>query len=179
VNQNSIISTDRLILRRWRDSDREPFARMNADPRVMEFFAELLLRERSDALVDSSFQGARIRPLCGGASARQSFHRVYRLGGSKHDSRLALKSVGDSLRSVGAEVSPQRVRAQSPIMRSKTWVLMKLSQRQCPPIRGQGGSWRSSPWRTTLLMTSTTRSCRKDIVCDGTCCIGCEGLEAW
>src|SRR5262249_10587322 len=43
---------DRLYLRRWRPSDREPFARMNADPRVMEFFPGLLSRQESDALVD-------------------------------------------------------------------------------------------------------------------------------
>lgn len=35
MSQNPIPTTDRLIFRRWRDSDREPFARMNADPRVM------------------------------------------------------------------------------------------------------------------------------------------------
>src|SRR3954468_23262661 len=44
-----MIETPRLILRPWRDSDREPFARMNADPRVMEFFIEPLTREESDA----------------------------------------------------------------------------------------------------------------------------------
>lgn len=44
--------TDRLILRRWRDSDREPFARLNADPRVMEFFPKPLSTEESNAGVD-------------------------------------------------------------------------------------------------------------------------------
>jgi len=48
----TILTTDRLILRPWRESDREPLARMNADPRVMEFFAARLSREESDALVD-------------------------------------------------------------------------------------------------------------------------------
>jgi len=52
VIQNPILTTERLILRRWGESDREPFARMNADPRVMEFFAERLSRQGSDALVD-------------------------------------------------------------------------------------------------------------------------------
>jgi RimJ/RimL family protein N-acetyltransferase len=46
------LSTDRLILRRWRDSDREPFARINADPRVMEFMPAILTREQSDHLAD-------------------------------------------------------------------------------------------------------------------------------
>ncbi len=46
------IETPRLLLRAWRDSDREPFARMNADPQVMEFFPACLTREQSDGLVD-------------------------------------------------------------------------------------------------------------------------------
>lgn len=44
--------TDRLLLRAWQDEDREPFARLNADPAVMERFPSLLDREGSDALVD-------------------------------------------------------------------------------------------------------------------------------
>ena len=35
--------TERLRLRQWRDSDLEPFAALNADPKVMEFFPEPLL----------------------------------------------------------------------------------------------------------------------------------------
>lgn len=44
--------TERLILRRWRDSDREPFARLNVDPRVMEYMPHVLTRDQSDALAD-------------------------------------------------------------------------------------------------------------------------------
>ncbi|MEJ5913649.1 GNAT family N-acetyltransferase [Pseudokineococcus sp. 1T1Z-3] len=42
--------TERLLLRRWRTEDREPFAAMNADPEVMEHFPALLDRTSSDAL---------------------------------------------------------------------------------------------------------------------------------
>jgi RimJ/RimL family protein N-acetyltransferase len=45
------LKTPRLILRRWRDSDREPFAALNADPEVMEHFPATLSREESDAAV--------------------------------------------------------------------------------------------------------------------------------
>jgi len=45
------LETRRLVLRRWRDSDREPFHRMNSDPRVMEFFPACLSRQESDALM--------------------------------------------------------------------------------------------------------------------------------
>src|SRR2546430_5113039 len=42
----------RLLLRRWRDEDRTPFAALNADPAVMEHFPATLRRRESDALVD-------------------------------------------------------------------------------------------------------------------------------
>lgn len=38
-------------MRRWRDEDLAPFAAMNADPVVMEFFPSTLARADSDALV--------------------------------------------------------------------------------------------------------------------------------
>jgi RimJ/RimL family protein N-acetyltransferase len=49
---NQIVTTERQILRQWRDSDREAFARMNADPRVMVFMPSVLSTEESDALAD-------------------------------------------------------------------------------------------------------------------------------
>jgi RimJ/RimL family protein N-acetyltransferase len=47
-----VIRTDRLLLRRWSEPDREPFAAMNADPAVMEHMQGVLSRDRSDAFVD-------------------------------------------------------------------------------------------------------------------------------
>jgi RimJ/RimL family protein N-acetyltransferase len=44
--------TERLILRRWREADREPFARMNRDPAVMEYFQAPLSRQESDQMID-------------------------------------------------------------------------------------------------------------------------------
>jgi RimJ/RimL family protein N-acetyltransferase len=41
--------TERLLLRQWRDADLEPWAAMNADPQVREFFAGTLTREQSAA----------------------------------------------------------------------------------------------------------------------------------
>jgi RimJ/RimL family protein N-acetyltransferase len=46
------LETERLRLRQWIESDREPFARLNADPRVMEFFPNILDRAASDAMID-------------------------------------------------------------------------------------------------------------------------------
>jgi RimJ/RimL family protein N-acetyltransferase len=46
------LRTSRLVLRRWRDDDRELFAALNADPVVMEHFPARLGRAESDAFVD-------------------------------------------------------------------------------------------------------------------------------
>ena len=46
------LRTARLRLRAWREEDREPFAAMNADPRVMRWFPSPLTREQSDATMD-------------------------------------------------------------------------------------------------------------------------------
>jgi RimJ/RimL family protein N-acetyltransferase len=46
------IRTDRLLMRRWRDSDRAPFAALNGDPETMKFFPETLDRAASDAFAD-------------------------------------------------------------------------------------------------------------------------------
>jgi RimJ/RimL family protein N-acetyltransferase len=43
---------ERLILRQWIDTDLEPFAEMNTDPRVMCHFPALLSREQSEADMD-------------------------------------------------------------------------------------------------------------------------------
>ncbi|HEY8302912.1 MAG TPA: GNAT family N-acetyltransferase [Jatrophihabitans sp.] len=44
------LTTERLILRPWRDSDLEPFAALNADPEVMRFFPRRLDRAASDVM---------------------------------------------------------------------------------------------------------------------------------
>lgn len=45
------LRTDRLLLRRWRDSDLAPWAELNADPEVREHLGELLTPEQSAASV--------------------------------------------------------------------------------------------------------------------------------
>ena len=45
------LQTERLILRRWRESDHEPFAAINADPRVMEHFPALMTLAETAALI--------------------------------------------------------------------------------------------------------------------------------
>jgi RimJ/RimL family protein N-acetyltransferase len=47
------VRTDRLLLRRWRPDDADPFAALNADPEVMRFIGggRSLARAESDALL--------------------------------------------------------------------------------------------------------------------------------
>ena len=52
MNEAPELRTERLLLRRWRRDDREPFATMNADPVVMEHFLSVLTKAESNAFVD-------------------------------------------------------------------------------------------------------------------------------
>jgi RimJ/RimL family protein N-acetyltransferase len=51
VNEPVVLQTERLVLRPWRDEDLAPFAALNADPRVREYFPTCLTRVESDASV--------------------------------------------------------------------------------------------------------------------------------
>ena len=53
----AVLTTDRLRLRPWEDRDLEPFAALNADPKVMEFFPKCLDRRESDALARRIVEG--------------------------------------------------------------------------------------------------------------------------
>lgn len=60
--------TARLRLRQWCAEDREPFAVLNADSKVMEFFPALLNRSESDAManrlkIDAAFNQELLRLL--------------------------------------------------------------------------------------------------------------------
>ncbi|MFK7779038.1 MAG: GNAT family N-acetyltransferase [Gimesia sp.] len=46
------METSRLILRKWRDSDVAPFAKLNADPRVMKHFPKTLSYEESAQMIN-------------------------------------------------------------------------------------------------------------------------------
>lgn len=46
------LRTARLLLRPWREKDRDPFAALNADPEVMRWLPATSTREQSDAFVD-------------------------------------------------------------------------------------------------------------------------------
>jgi RimJ/RimL family protein N-acetyltransferase len=59
--RGTILETPRLILRHWRPEDRAPFARINADPRVMRFFPGVLSPAESDGAADRIAQALSAR----------------------------------------------------------------------------------------------------------------------
>jgi RimJ/RimL family protein N-acetyltransferase len=48
----TMFETDRLILRAFRETDRDPWAAMNADPEVMRHFPATLSRAEADGVMD-------------------------------------------------------------------------------------------------------------------------------
>ncbi len=46
------LTTSRLYLRRWTDSDLEPFATLNRDPEVMRYFPSTLDLDQTAAMIE-------------------------------------------------------------------------------------------------------------------------------
>ena len=63
ADADTVLRTSRLVLRRWRCADREPFAALNADPRVMAHFPATLTRAQSDASADRLERELAARPF--------------------------------------------------------------------------------------------------------------------
>ncbi|CAH0532330.1 Acetyltransferase [Vibrio stylophorae] len=51
-----VLTTPRVIIRPWREEDRQPFAQMSQDPAVMRYFPNHLSLEQSHAMVDKMQQ---------------------------------------------------------------------------------------------------------------------------
>jgi RimJ/RimL family protein N-acetyltransferase len=70
------ILTPRLILRTWREADREPFANMNSDPQGMQYFPAVLSRPESDSFFDriqSDFETQRFGLFAAELRATETF----------------------------------------------------------------------------------------------------------
>jgi RimJ/RimL family protein N-acetyltransferase len=53
VSRQAQLTSSRLLLRRWRESDRAPFAALSDDPEVMRFMPSPPTRLHSDELIES------------------------------------------------------------------------------------------------------------------------------
>jgi RimJ/RimL family protein N-acetyltransferase len=47
-----LLNTQRLTLRRWQESDFAPFAAMNADPEIMQYFPAVLNAEQTKTMIE-------------------------------------------------------------------------------------------------------------------------------
>jgi len=47
-----LLETERLLIRPWKQEDYDPFAALNADPVVMEYFPSTLSKKESNAMAD-------------------------------------------------------------------------------------------------------------------------------
>lgn len=52
----NVLTTERLILRQWKDHDRDAFAALNNDPTVMRYFPRYFSRTESDSFVDANIE---------------------------------------------------------------------------------------------------------------------------
>ena len=53
---NTLVETDRIRLRRWTDKDKEPFAKLNADPAVMTYLGPPMTRAKSDRAIEAQLE---------------------------------------------------------------------------------------------------------------------------
>ena len=143
-----MLETERLRLREWQPGDREAFAQMNADPRVMEFFPQRLTQEESNAMVDRIEKHFRSRGFGLYAAELRREGRfvgmsVFTLRHSKRISRLAWKSAGVLRATCGGESSPWKVREPSFVTRSMPCRSTKLSRSRLLRISDRFASCRS------------------------------------
>jgi hypothetical protein len=120
------LRTERLILREWKEADREPFARMGADPRVMEFLGETLSRKQSDEAVERIERisertdlGYTLRSWPKAASSSDSSGWQYRR--SRRPLLRAWKLDGDSRPNIGTRDSLQKAPGKVCVMHSENW----------------------------------------------------------
>ena len=100
------LETERLIMRRWQESDRAPFAELNADPETMRFFPNTLDRAASNAVIETiEFTG--LNPLPDGVPvpgagcmevgwrlARHSWHHGYATEAARAALGVAFDNMG-------------------------------------------------------------------------------------
>jgi RimJ/RimL family protein N-acetyltransferase len=109
------LTTSRLILRPWRDTDLSEFARLNADPAVTEFLRRRLSRDESDAFALHIRTGMEERgwgfwamEVKAGADAGAPFIGFVGLSIPSFEAHFTPWWIGGSRRNTGVSVTPVR-----------------------------------------------------------------------
>jgi RimJ/RimL family protein N-acetyltransferase len=171
------LSGGRVCLRRWRDEDREAFAAVNSDARVMEFFARLLTRVESDAMVDRiekhfsehgfglwAIEVPGVAPFIGFAGLTWARFSAPFTPCVEAGWRLAFEHWGHGYATEAARLALGYGFGALALRKSY------LSHRRRTSARGQ--SWNGSGCAAILRRISTILRFRKAIRCEGTCCTG-------
>jgi hypothetical protein len=166
------LSSDRICLRHWRDGDREAFAAMNSDARVMEFFLRRLSRVESDAMVDRiqqdfsergfglwAIEVPDVAPFIGFAGLAVPGFSAHFTPCVEVGWRLA-SSIGDTV-----------MQRRRPDWRSATGLGLSRSQKSylshLRRTAAREQSWNGLGCAAILLRISTILSCRKVINSEG------------
>ncbi|HTX48074.1 MAG TPA: GNAT family N-acetyltransferase [Caulobacteraceae bacterium] len=168
-----LIETPRLRLRPWRESDRDAFAEMHADPEVMVDAPRPLSREKSDRKLDRYVAAFERDGLCQwavetldgdfigyagatripdshplGAHAGAGWRLVRRAWGRGYATEAARAAFEDAFRRVGvreilAYTSPDNARSQA--------VMARLSMRRERQLDFTADDWTGLVWSATPL----------------------------
>ena len=131
VSGEITLRTERLLLRPWRAEDREPFAALNADPRVMEWFPAPMTAVESNALwIGSRRNFARRAGVSGRWRSPEPIRSSVSLVSVRRippsDTRLS-RSGGASPHRSGATAMPPRPRSKPCVSGSTTCTSMRSS----------------------------------------------------
>lgn len=77
-----LFESQRLGFRRWKESDRNPFAAMTADPEVMRYFPKLVEKDEADRLIErfeTHMDNKGFTMWAVDRKKRWSVHRLYRV----------------------------------------------------------------------------------------------------
>ena len=164
--------------------DREPFARLNADPEVMRYFLRPL-SARGERRLRRPHRGplrrARLRPLGRGARAKTAPSWAspgWPTRRSRPRSRPVSRSAGDWRSSPGETATPPKPHARRCVSASRSRDSRRSSRSRPPPTRRRCGSWSGSGCIAIRPTTSTIRTYRWAIHFDATFSTGSDARSS-
>jgi RimJ/RimL family protein N-acetyltransferase len=174
MNLTRELRTNRLWLRRWCLDDRVPFAKLNSDPRVVEFFPGALSRQESDALaerIEAQFERHGFGLWAVEIPGISQFAGFIGLSIPRFEAHFTpCIEIGWRLDSEHWNQGYATEGARAAL--TFHCRLRKSSHSPFRPMSAQGGSWRKSAWLTRPATTLNTRCCQEGTRSGATFCTG-------